>query len=296
MTPSGPQMVPIGSMPPGTAVAPGVMMAPAPGMMMGPGGMMMAPMMAPVMAPADPWAILAMQKKLFIKQKIELLEVLTGFETENRYEVYDGTKSQHLFKAKEVSDCCARICCANMRAFNMGVMMAGFKDLSASWLTYSRPFKCVFPCCNRPVLYAKKCVPAAAEGVPHFASSTNPFACCSMVFEIRNDKDEVVYRVDGSSCQAGMFCMCPCSPCNKITFPILPADGSPVQLGVIEKQWSGCGKEAFTDADNFFIEFPDGATPEMKAIMLGTVFLIDFLYFENKQNKRGGAGGGITIS
>lgn len=50
----------------------------------------------------------------FIKQKIELLEVVTNFETKNRYNVFirnpDGTTT-FLYKAKEESGCCARNCC-----------------------------------------------------------------------------------------------------------------------------------------------------------------------------------------
>jgi hypothetical protein len=50
----------------------------------------------------------------FIKQKMELLEIITGCETKNRYKVYvrypDGSNC-YLFKAKEDSDCCERLCC-----------------------------------------------------------------------------------------------------------------------------------------------------------------------------------------
>ena len=51
----------------------------------------------------------------FIKQKVELLEVLTGCETKNRYNVFvrnpDGSYV-YLFKAKEDSGFCARQCCS----------------------------------------------------------------------------------------------------------------------------------------------------------------------------------------
>ena len=49
----------------------------------------------------------------FIKQKIEILEVLTGCETKNRYNVFlnfpNGT-SAFAFKCKEESHCCSRLC------------------------------------------------------------------------------------------------------------------------------------------------------------------------------------------
>ena len=51
----------------------------------------------------------------FIKQKVEILEILTGCETKNRYKVYvryPNGSYYYLFKAKEDSDCCERQCCS----------------------------------------------------------------------------------------------------------------------------------------------------------------------------------------
>ena len=64
------------------------------------------------------------------------------------------------------------------------------------------------------------------------------------------------------------------------TFNILK-DGN--EIGKITKKWSGLGKEAFTDADNFGVTFPIDLPLEQKSILLGAVFLIDFVHFEDKQ-------------
>ena len=69
---------------------------------------------------------------------------------------------------------------------------------------------------------------------------------------------------------------------------------------MITKQWSGFGKEAFTDADNFGISFPLDLDVkvlnrylmllkldvfvQVKATLLGALFLIDFMFFEQKQD------------
>jgi uncharacterized protein YxjI len=63
------------------------------------------------------------------------------------------------------------------------------------------------------------------------------------------------------------------------TFQIRKND---VELGKISKKWSGLLKEGFTDADNFGVMFPAQWEIEKKALMLGAVFLIDFVHFENK--------------
>ena len=56
------------------------------------------------------------------------------------------------------------------------------------------------------------------------------------------------------------------------------------EYGKITKKWSGLLKEGFTDADNFGVTFPNDWSNEQKALFLGTVFLIDFVHFEDKGN------------
>lgn len=45
-------------------------------------------------------------------------------------------------------------------------------------------------------------------------------------------------------------------------------------VGKISKQWGGFLREAYTDADNFGIQFPLDLDVKMKAAMLGACFLI----------------------
>ena len=45
-------------------------------------------------------------------------------------------------------------------------------------------------------------------------------------------------------------------------------------IGRISKQWSGLLKEVFTDTDNFGIQFPLDMDVKMKAVLMGTCFLI----------------------
>ena len=51
------------------------------------------------------------------------------------------------------------------------------------------------------------------------------------------------------------------------------------EVGKITKQWSGLAREAFTDSDNFGINFPMDLDVRCKATLLAAVFLIvSFLY------------------
>ena len=54
---------------------------------------------------------------------------------------------------------------------------------------------------------------------------------------------------------------------------VTTADGK-IKVGRISKQWTGLAKELFTDADNFGIQFPMDLDVNVKATLLGAIFLI----------------------
>ena len=60
-------------------------------------------------------------------------------------------------------------------------------------------------------------------------------------------------------------------------------------VGDLRKQWSGLMQELMTDADNFGVQFrsADVMPTTHKFLVLASVFLIDFLFFEdNDQNSK----------
>jgi hypothetical protein len=64
-------------------------------------------------------------------------------------------------------------------------------------------------------------------------------------------------------------------------------------VGQIQKQFAGFIKEFYTDSDNFGVKFPDQVSSDVKSLLFGATFLIDFMYFEgqnknkNKRNNNG---------
>ena len=63
-------------------------------------------------------------------------------------------------------------------------------------------------------------------------------------------------------------------------FPVVRGTKS---VCLIEKKWSGLGKEMFTDADNFKVTYIDPTlTPDHKLLLLTGAVFIDILYFERK--------------
>ncbi|XP_065179720.1 phospholipid scramblase 1-like [Sycon ciliatum] len=207
--------------------------------------------------------------QLLVHQKIELLELMTGFETENKY-VVKNSLGQQVYYAKEVSDCATRQCCGPNRPFQMQITDNAGKEV----MRLDRPFRCGFQCCcetQRPFLEVQ-----APPGNPIGYVKSEACACVWPTFLLLDLNMQPILRIHTPCCGVGC---CDCSP----KYPVRSMDGQDV--GLIQKQWSGLTKEMFTDADNFGVSFPMDLDVKMKGVMLGALFLIDFLFFETqKQN------------
>jgi uncharacterized protein YxjI len=67
------------------------------------------------------------------------------------------------------------------------------------------------------------------------------------------------------------------------TFKVLVPGGDPRQeVGLIQKKWSGLLKEAFTQADNFWVDFGSVDDPQLRALLFSATALIDIVHFERK--------------
>jgi hypothetical protein len=63
------------------------------------------------------------------------------------------------------------------------------------------------------------------------------------------------------------------------TFLVEAAAGSGLELGRIEKKWSGTVSEVFTEADTFLVTLPAAEGP-LRELSIGAAVLVDFRYFE----------------
>ena len=57
------------------------------------------------------------------------------------------------------------------------------------------------------------------------------------------------------------------------------------EVAKVFKKWSGLFKEAFTDSDNFTIEFNNSLTIKDRELILAATFLIDIVFFEKKASR-----------
>ncbi|XP_061862017.1 phospholipid scramblase 1 [Colius striatus] len=210
--------------------------------------------------------------QILIHQQIELLEILTGFETNNKYEIKNAL-GQRVYFAAEDTDCCTRNCCGPSRPFTLRII----DNMNHEVITLQRPLRCsscCFPCCLQELEVQ------APPGTPvgYVVQNWHP---CLPKFTIQNEKRMDILKITGP-------CVV-CSCCEDINFEVKSVDET-ATVGRISKQWSGLLKEAVTDADNFGITFPMDLDVKMKAVMIGACFLIDFMFFEHAGDQKQRAG------
>jgi hypothetical protein len=196
---------------------------------------------------------------VYVKQKLEMMEIFTGCETENKYHVYacdvDGQKAgQYIFKCSEKSECLQRnLLSGDCRKFEMQVKHESdgkFSNDGSPFIFIKRPFKCTIACLQRPYVE----VEMLEEGAKKFVGKiVHDFSCCcDVVMSLYDNQDRVRYRIKGSLCQIGFYAArsCFCRNCQQAFFFIENEEGDSV--AVIEKRGKGF-KELISDADNYSV-------------------------------------------
>jgi uncharacterized protein YxjI len=187
---------------------------------------------------------------LVVSQKKEWGEILTGFETRNRYAVLD-TSGRPLYTAgEEGGSFLARVFLKAMRPFHVMVRSPDARVV----IEVERPFRFFFHLAR--IYDGKRKLLGTVE---------RRFTLLRRVYSVLDRSGNEVCQLFGPIL-------------HPWTFEIRRGDRV---FGKITKKWSGLLKEAFTDADNFGVTFPADWDPEVKAVFLGAVFLVDFVHFES---------------
>ncbi|CAI9621423.1 unnamed protein product [Staurois parvus] len=164
---------------------------------------------------------------------------------------------------------CTRNFCGAARSFVITIVDNSGREI----IRLSRPYRCstcCFPCC------LQKLQVEAPPGTTIGFVKQNWHPCLPK-FTILNEREEEVLKIHGP-------CV-PCSCCADVNFELKSLDESSV-IGRISKQWAGVVKEAFTDADNFGVQFPMDLDVKVKALVLGACFLQDFMFFEHTNTNK----------
>ncbi|XP_051557443.1 phospholipid scramblase 1-like isoform X2 [Myxocyprinus asiaticus] len=219
------------------------------------------PMVVPVGVPRG-LEYLTQIDQVLIHQKMECIEMFTGFETNNQYEIKNSL-GQLIFQAKEKTDCCTRNCCGSARRFQ--IRIKDYMNQEVMWVR--RPYRCdscCCPCCLQ--LLEVQAPPGTTIG--YVKQNCHPFL---PVFSIQGPDKKVLMKIRGP--------YLPCKCCGDINFEVKGKKGGK-PFGQVTKQRGGCIRKCFTDATNYTVQFPKNMDVKMKAVLMGACFLIDFMYFE----------------
>lgn len=194
---------------------------------------------------------LASVDALAVRQSKEWGEILSGFETKNRYVVSDPDGEPLFYAAEEGGNALLRAFLKAARPFEIALLDTEGKRV----LTVERPFRLLF--------HEATVRDASGKALGRIVWR---FSILRRRYAVEDENGMERFSLHGPLLKPW-------------TFLIREGDH---ERGRIAKRWSGLGKEMFTDADQFGVELPKEWPPERKALFLGLVFFVDFRHFENR--------------
>ena len=192
---------------------------------------------------------LTQYQELVVRQQVEHLEVFTGFETANRYNV-STPDGELLLYAYEESGWLSRQFLRNHRPLTLHVMDSEQRPLlraSRSFFWFLSHLH-VRDGADRPV-----------------GSLRRRFAILTRRFDLEDSSGQVLAEIQGRLLRPNTF--------------TINRDGS--ELARVTKQWSGVVREALSDADTFRVQQDtQRVDQDLSLLVLATAFAIDFDFFE----------------
>ncbi|HYI00172.1 phospholipid scramblase-related protein [Hyalangium sp.] len=206
--------------------------------------------------PADSTALAPLQRQraLRVRQTKEWGEILIGLEGRNRYQVV-GDDGQTLFIAGEVGSGLGlfllRLFLKASRPFTMELKTPG----GATALQLRRPWR----------FWLSRLEVLDGEGHP-LGSVQQRFAFFARLYDVLSPSGELLATLRGPFFKPWTF----------------HVEQNGQEVGLIQKRWSGLGKEMFSDADNFGVTFGDIRDARLRTLIVAATFLLDFVHFENR--------------
>lgn len=181
--------------------------------------------------------------RLLVEQKVDLIEVFTSWEQNNRYNVKNAA-GQKVYVAVEDTDPYMRKNCGSKRGFEINII----DNFNQKILKFNREFKCFSgcswfagfcDCCTQEVK-----VESSSNQVLGYVRQTRSFY--QPCFEILDENLSTVVKIEGPICftQSLFF---------ENSFKVLTADGQ-TECGRVTKTNKNLIKQMFTNADTFSIE------------------------------------------
>lgn len=245
---------------------------------------------------------------LFIQQKIEVFEAISGCDTKNRYHITpipqgmpdpappewvknfkETAAAAPMLKAKEESECMERICCPQFRSFTMPFM----DGAGVAFFTLQRPYHCSIntPCCN---LCPQEINLNDASGAPaaHAIEDFKMCWCCTRVFSANDEMKVPQYKVHAGECSSSRGCNICAPSCFNESYDMDIYDAAETKvIGVMSSIFPGCNCGGLTERSNLILRFPAEATPKQRASLVAALMLIEFAHFEWKRQENKNSGG-----
>lgn len=219
-------------------------------------------------------------RSVHLKQKIDTLEVLTGWEVKNKWRITDPATGQIIGAFKEDSSCFQRQCCQNVRAFTADIVDAQGDVI----LKMDRPCHCNCICCT------KACDGFCGQEITTLDSTGRAIGkvtqnsdcailpcCCDWMLTLSDASGHQRWKLGNNICSA--TCVC----CNDRYLYVY--DMQMNKKATVTKQWRGCAVECCSHADSILVEFPAEMNAEEKANLIAAVFLSDYNLWERQSGE-----------
>jgi uncharacterized protein YxjI len=206
--------------------------------------------------PSAAVALFAKSTRLSVRQRKRWLEILTSFDARNTYVVYDDMGNPVLDVQEQgggFSHFLKRIFLGAYRPFtsHVGDLAGGQGHV----LSLRRPFRFIF---HR--------LEVRDQDGTLIGAIQRRWTWVRRKYDVEGPNGEVIATLFGPIFRPWTF---------EIRLP-----NSDIEMGVVQKKWSGLLKEAFTEADNFWVELDRIQDPTLKTLLFSATVLIDTVHFE----------------
>lgn len=214
------------------------------------------------------------------KRKINVIDFF-GLEGKNTYELYAGPdeKGRLVAESRETSGLCER-CCLGPGREALWTTHHQNKTGPLAWQLSKRRHWFCWPCFSRPGATVKD-----SQG-KLIGSIEDPFSaavCCGKFnHEIKDANGKDVYYVKGHCCTLGFCCGC----CADFDMDVQAGHEGGQKVGTIKRLQMSL-VEICCPTMRYRVDFPKGATPEQKALLLSSALMTDTVYLEMQQDNSG---------
>jgi hypothetical protein len=193
---------------------------------------------------------------LVVKQQAHRLEAMTGWEQENRY-IVRNEEGRILYEAREKSPWWVRLPLGRLRPMDVFFDQLG-SDLTV--YTLHKPFRLWFELAEM-----------RTRSGSLLGTIQAGFPIPMQWYTVRDHRGMTLYTISGAFWRPWTFKI------HRRNEPVAE----------IKKVWGGMIREMATDADEFGVSFPKDVPVSHKALLMGALFLIDIVQFENNTSSSG---------